>query len=576
MSRSTRSPLDRQLARVRRRLFVQGLLGALAWCWASALALAAGWFLAEPYLVKGAPAWCRWAVLGGLLGAGTLLALVLAALRAPSAVEAALSLDERFNLKERVTTALLLGPDEAASPAGQALQADAFARVEPLRVGDRFPLRLPWAAALVPVGAIAVVLLALFYRPMTGGTPPDKEQPLAESPAVKAEIERQMKQLQKKEQVKTPQEKGRSPELERLEADLDKLAQQPRDTREQARDVVKEMTRVEDQIRQREKELAERADALKEQMKQVARLSKKQPRDGPARNLQKALTHGDFNKAQDEMDRLRKKLQEQEEAERLRKKLQEDQGLTEEQRKAMQEQLRKMEDEQLSRDQKEQLEEQLKDLKDQLERLGRRQDEEELLREMERRGEIDKEQLDRELEQLARDLEKLDPQELEALKEIAAELGRCEKCMKEGKDGEAAKKLAAAAAKLAKLDRAGECRALGRKRQQLQAARRAVCRALGDNQPNPASGVRPEAKEGETASKEERARSQLDEGQLQVVDHVPGEGFKGPRKPAEMTEEIRRAAQEAPEAIDRQRLPRSASDMARGYFEKLRGPDKKK
>jgi hypothetical protein len=40
-----------------------------------------------------------------------------------------------------------------------------------------------------------------------------------------------------------------------------------------------------------------------------------------------------------------------------------------------------------------------------------------------------------------------------------------------------------------------------------------------------------------------------------------------------MREEIRQASQEAPEAIDRQRLPRSASDMARGYFEKLRGPD---
>jgi hypothetical protein len=41
-----------------------------------------------------------------------------------------------------------------------------------------------------------------------------------------------------------------------------------------------------------------------------------------------------------------------------------------------------------------------------------------------------------------------------------------------------------------------------------------------------------------------------------------------------MTEEIRRAAQEEPEALDRQRLPRSASDIARGYFEKLRGPDR--
>ena len=40
--------------------------------------------------------------------------------------------------------------------------------------------------------------------------------------------------------------------------------------------------------------------------------------------------------------------------------------------------------------------------------------------------------------------------------------------------------------------------------------------------------------------------------------------------------EIRRASQEAPEAIDRQRLPRSAGDMARGYFDKLRGDRDKK
>jgi hypothetical protein len=110
--------------------------------------------------------------------------------------------------------------------------------------------------------------------------------------------------------------------------------------------------------------------------------------------------------------------------------------------------------------------------------------------------------------------------------------------------------------------------------QQLQAARKAMCQAL-DGKPVPGAGKRPEAKDGETKAKEERAHSALDKGRLQVIDRVPGDGFKGPRKPAEMTEEIRRASQEEPEAIDRQRLPRSASEMARGYFEKLRGPDKK-
>jgi hypothetical protein len=145
--------------------------------------------------------------------------------------------------------------------------------------------------------------------------------------------------------------------------------------------------------------------------------------------------------------------------------------------------------------------------------------------------------------------------------------------MKEGKEGEAAKKLAEAAEMLAKLDPNGECQELQQQLQQLQQARKAMCQAL-DGKPVPGAGKRPESPDGKTGSKEEWAHSQMDKGRLQVIDHVDGDGFKGPRKPVEMTEEIRRAAQEEPEALDRQRLPRSASDMARGYFEKLRGPDR--
>src|SRR5262245_58347705 len=105
--------VDRQVGRVRRRLFVGGLLCLLAWCWAGALALAAAWFLVQPYLLPEAPGPLRWYVVAGLLGAGTLLALALGWLRRPSPVAAALSLDERFNLKERVVTSLTLTPAEA-------------------------------------------------------------------------------------------------------------------------------------------------------------------------------------------------------------------------------------------------------------------------------------------------------------------------------------------------------------------------------------------------------------------------------------------------------------------------------
>jgi DNA repair exonuclease SbcCD ATPase subunit len=268
-------------------------------------------------------------------------------------------------------------------------------------------------------------------------------------------------------------------------------------------------------------------------------------------------------------------MKEQEEIEKLRKKAQDDK-LSAEERKEAKEQLDRMQDKALSREQKEQLEQQLKDLKEDLQRLSRNKDEEaQRLREQAARGELDREQLQRELDQLEKNAAKMDQETLDRLKEMADQLGECEQCMKEGKDGEAGRKLKELAAKLGKLDGDAEVEELRRQLDELQAARRMICRALdkGGNQAAQAAGRRPESKEGETAAKEERARSRLDKGRLQVIDHVPGDGFKGPRRPAEMREEIRKASQEAPEAIDRQRLPRSASDMARGYFEKLRGPD---
>lgn len=71
-------------------------------------------------------------------------------------------------------------------------------------------------------------------------------------------------------------------------------------------------------------------------------------------------------------------------------------------------------------------------------------------------------------------------------------------------------------------------------------------------------------------------RGDVDRGRLEVTGTAPGGGFKGPRKPSEMKAEIEQATQEAPAAIDRERLPPSAKKMARGYFERVRGPDKGK
>ena len=262
-------------------------------------------------------------------------------------------------------------------------------------------------------------------------------------------------------------------------------------------------------------------------MKQAQRLSKKDQKDGPAKKLDKALDQADLKKAREEAERLGQQLQADEEAAQLRKKMK-DEKLTPEQKQEMREQLEKLKDQELNREQKERLEQQLQDIKDKVERLTRSDEAKERLRELQRQGAINKEELERELDQLDKNLAKLDKETLQQLKELADKLGQCQKCMKEGKEGEAAKKLAEAAAKLAELDPNGECKDLQQKLQQLQEAHKAMCQAL-DGKPVPGAGVRPESKDGETGSKEEWAHSQMEKGRLQVIDHVAGDGFKGPR-----------------------------------------------
>src|SRR4051812_40664113 len=103
MSQPTpRQVIDRQVSRARRRLVAQLLVRHVAVAWAVALLVTAAWMLAEPFARPGSPDWLRWAVLGASAGVLTLLAVVQTARRAPSRTVAALALDERFGLRERV------------------------------------------------------------------------------------------------------------------------------------------------------------------------------------------------------------------------------------------------------------------------------------------------------------------------------------------------------------------------------------------------------------------------------------------------------------------------------------------
>ena len=164
MIEQTRALVDQQVRRVRRRLFMNVIAESLLVGLALGLALATLFFLVRPF--AGWSETLRWSVPGGLIALGTIAGVVLAWSRRPSPVSASLALDEKFGLKERVTTFLTLAPEQLATAAGQALLHDVTEQVSQLRIAGKFPFHLPLNKLAVPAGAFAVALLACVFDPI--------------------------------------------------------------------------------------------------------------------------------------------------------------------------------------------------------------------------------------------------------------------------------------------------------------------------------------------------------------------------------------------------------------------------
>jgi tetratricopeptide (TPR) repeat protein len=540
MAGSVRSLLHRQVAHAGRRLFLQTLVDMLVWCWVAALAVSAGWFLVQVYALGQHVDWRCWAVAGGALGAGTLLAVVLACLRAPSRLAAALLVDDRFGLKERVTTSLTLSPGMEQSPAGQALLEDVNERVQRLDVSSRFPVRLSWSAALVPACALLLLFGAFFLEPLKSQAKSNGDSTSLDKPPPNAEeIQEKLKRLAAKPADKKDDTQDKSDKLRQIEAELDKLVNKPHDTKQDLRERTEEINDLEAEMKQRQKDLADKNQALKEQLKNLDRFSHRNDPDGPATPLEKALAQGDFKKAVEEAEKLSKKLQ----------------------------------DAELNDKEKEQLENQLKELKEELQKMAEQKEEEQQLEELNRKGELDEDALKQEMERIQQKKGKL-----KEAKEMADALEQCQQCMKQGDAEGAANSLKKAMSKMKKMGGdEQELQDLANKLQALAECKKCMGQGMCDN-PN-GNGLgrgkfpgtrRPETKEGDFKAQLKRERLDFDaKGQKEITDFVQGRTFK--KKPSsEMAGEVKQASQEAPEALESQKLPRAASDMTRGYYENLR------
>ncbi|MFL5329839.1 MAG: hypothetical protein ACJ8C4_13095 [Gemmataceae bacterium] len=563
MTPSVRSQITRQVNKVRRRLIALRLLQGSIVAIAIALAVTTVWLLVEPFAFDNRIMWLRWAVLGGTAAVGFLGACVIALMRAPDRTRAALWLDDAFALRERTVTSLSLTSEDEATPAGQALLQDALARVNGLKVGERFPLHVGRVGWLVP-GAVAVLaLVALFYDPVipkAGATTEDPKLAAAD----KAALEKKLAEIQKPKRdplVTPPKEK--SEQLKQLEARLDELERKPRDTTQQLRDRVKEITPIEDEIKKLERERTEKARMLQQQLQNKDGLMPNDaPKDGPANSFQKALSEGDLEQAREELDKLAKKMQAGE----------------------------------MSDKDKENLAKQMNNIQKKLQDLSQQKDKQEMLKKLADEGKLDPEALEREMQQLKQDNEKL-----KDLQKLANKMSQCQQCMKSGDMSGAQKAMGEALDQLDQMNQeSNELNELREQLSKLSQSKDALTSACDSNCPggdgdddsdgkrnNPSElkqgngrglsraeggrGTRPEDSQGKVRSFDAKQQGQFNaKGQKMFDGFVPGQAFKK-KSGVELAGEIKQAAQQAPEAIENQRIPKAARDMAKGYFKNLGG-----
>jgi uncharacterized coiled-coil DUF342 family protein len=543
MASPSRTALHRQLSRVSRRLFLQGFVDVLAWCWAGALVLAATWLLVDPLIPGERADWVRWTVAGGIGGVATLLAILLAVLRAPDKLTAALTLDERFNLKERVTTSLTLDLHTASLPAGKALLADTAERVADLDVGERFPLRMRWNAVLVPLAGLALAAVVFFYDPTpTQATTHTDEakQPVAN----KEEVEKKLAEAKKKSLEKKKTEKDKGEKGAAFDEELQKILAKQRDTQDELHDRMKEVTELKEKVKKDQDDLKDRAQAMRDQLQQLNKNAGSDAKDGPAKEMQKALEKGDLKKARDELEKLQKKMENQE----------------------------------LTDKEKEQLQKQLQDMKEQLKRAADPEEAKKELEQLKRDGKINQEQFDKAMEKAKQNADRMSPSDKQQLQEIADALKEADQAMKDGNPDKAADALKRAGEALKKTDDLTDNQeALDQELDELAEVQRALRNGMGGA--GIGAGRRPESDPHQTSSFTSKLKGQHDaKGAQEITGYAPGTSFKK-KSSAEIAGEIKQASQDAPDTIEHQRIPRAASDMARGYFEnirKLNGDDDKK
>lgn len=294
------SRLDSHVAAVQNRLALRIFTGAVAW----AAVIFAGVLLVAVLLNRifllSPPRPIMW-IYGGL--AAVLLASIAYALgKRPGPREAAVPIDERLGLKEKISTALFMRSDTDPFARAAVLDAEQTAQQVVVNMGQHFPIRFP-KHAYIAVGLLILTWASykmidpmnLFDRKAVAAKQAEEKAKVDEA---KANIEKAIARIEA-----MPKVAGSEEALQVAKAELQGMLKQPIvDPNKANRTAVKAMQDLNEALKEQAKNSAKYAQAQNE-MKMMRSMQKPMEGQGPVADAHRAIADGKFSEAIDELSK---------------------------------------------------------------------------------------------------------------------------------------------------------------------------------------------------------------------------------------------------------------------------------
>ena len=563
--------INQQISRAQKRMIISQFVRTLCICLFASLMIAAIglavpkiWHISELASDGNFQFWSQsWII--GAIAIGLVASVAWTYLISTSKHDAALEIDQRFKLKERLSSAMALSSDQKESDAGKALINDANDRAELIEIGEQFQVH-PSRQMLLPI-LPAILVAVLMFVPNAAAAELPEAKPDVPKSEVKTAVEDLKKKLQKK--VKEMEAKGlkdANKDLQSLAKKIDNLSSGLKDN--DKKDALVKLNNVKKQLEDRRRDLGGSSKDLKKQLNSL-----KQFNDGPAKKISKAINEGDFKEAKNAIKDLLQRIKDGKLSETEKKKLAKDLA-------QLADDMKKMADK---------FEQKKQDLKDQIKKAAQQ-------------GDLEK------AAKLQKKLDKMQQQEkqMQKMQKMAQTLKKCADCMKQGngqpkqaqqgqqKAGQQGNQpsdaqMQQAIESLEDLEDMmekmqgdmDELQDLEDMMEQIEAAKNDCQGCEGGNQGDKpkwqdwakgggrGAGLR-DKQETETGTYRSRVKGKVQKGETVVTGHADGNNISG-KSISEAREFAQAEMNKKSDPLENQKLPRAQRDHAKEYFENLRG-----